>query len=92
MDITTRRWKGLEKPALQVGVEAGAESYGKTPTEKEVISTGKKVYMPPLPSTYKETERLEDLNDGMEWVFRYYRRYLNQAKEPPITQGRCDGI
>ena len=38
--------------------------------EKGVMSTGKKVYRPPLPSTYKETELSEDLNDGMEWVFR----------------------
>ena len=28
----------------------------KKPTEKGVIHTGNKVYMPPLPSTYKETE------------------------------------
>ena len=27
-------------------------------------------------------ELLEELNDGMEWVFRYYWRYLNQAKDP----------
>ena len=46
------------------------------------IRTGKKVYRAPLPSTYKETEVSEELNDGMEWVFRDYRRSLNQAKDP----------
>ena len=45
--------------------EAGAEACRKPPKEKGVINTGKKVYRPPLPSTYKETELSEDLNDGM---------------------------
>ena len=35
----------------------------------EVITTGGGVYGPPLTSKYKETKILEDLNDGMEWVF-----------------------
>ena len=57
----------------------------KNPKEKGVIRTEKKFYRPPLPSTYQETELLEDLNNGMEWVLRYYRRNLKQAKEslPP---------
>ena len=25
---------------------------------------------------------MEDLNDGIEWVFRYCDRYLNKAKNP----------
>ena len=41
-----------------------------------------KFYSPPLPSTYKETQILEDLNDGMEWVFRDYGRSLNKSKAP----------
>ena len=59
-----------------------AKACGKTLTEKGVIRTGKKVFSPTLPSTYKETELSEDLNDGMEWVFRDYGRFLNQAKFP----------
>ena len=54
----------------------------KNPIEKGVICIGKKVYRTTLPFTYKETELSEDLNDGMEWVFRDYRRYLKQSKEP----------
>ena len=38
--------------------------------------------MPPLPSTYKETELSEELNYGIEWVFRYYRSSVKQAKNP----------
>ena len=49
---------------------------------KGVILTGKKFYRPPLTSTCKETELSEDLNDGMEWVFRDYGRPLNQANDP----------
>ena len=48
-----------------VCIEAGAEACGKYPTEKEFIRIGKKVYRISLPSNYKETELLEDLNDGM---------------------------
>ena len=56
MDKSIRTQKGVEGHTIDVGVDAGAETYGKTLIEKRVISTGKKVYMPPLPSTYKETE------------------------------------
>ena len=80
MDKSINRQKLVEGQTIAVGVDAGADACGKNPIEKGVISTGKKVYRPPLPSTYKETELLEDLNDGMEWVFRYYGRYLKQAK------------
>ena len=38
------------------------------------------MYRPTLTSTYKETGLPEDLNDGMEWVFRDYGRSLNQEK------------
>ena len=38
-------------------------------TEKGVIHTGKKVYRPPIPSTYKEIELLKYFNNGIEWVF-----------------------
>ena len=38
----------------------GASWYG-----PRLISTGKKVYRPPLPYIYKETELSEDLNDGI---------------------------
>ena len=47
-----------------------------------MICTGKKVYRNPLPSTYKETELLEDLNDGMEWVLRDYGTSLKKTKDP----------
>ena len=55
---------------------------GKTPTEKGDILIGKKVYRPPLPSTYNEAESLEYFNDGIEWVVRDYRTSLKEAKEP----------
>ena len=42
----------------------------------------KKVYRPTIPSINNETEILEDLNDGTEWVFRDYGRYLKQTKDP----------
>ena len=51
-------------------------------SEKGVMRTGKKVYRPPLTSTYKETKLLEYLNNGIEWVFRYYGISLKQAKYP----------
>ena len=50
--------------------------------EKGVILTRKRVYIPSLPSTYKETGISDDLNDGMEWVFKDYKRYLNKTKNP----------
>ena len=50
--------------------------------EHGVIHTGKKVYRPPLPSTYKETEFWEGLNNGMEWVFRDYGISLKQPGDP----------
>ena len=82
MDKYIKRQKGAECQPISVGVVAGVEVCGKLPIEKGVIRTGKKVYKPPLTSTYKETEHSEDLNDGMEWLFREYKRSLNQEKYP----------
>ena len=65
MDKAIKRCKGVESQPIHVGVEARADKCGKTPTEKGVIRTGQKVYRPTLTYTYKETEILEDLNDGM---------------------------
>ena len=62
--------KLIESHPIAIGVEAGAEAYGKNPTKKEVVRTEKKFYRPPLPSTYKGTKLLEDLNVGVEWVLR----------------------
>ena len=42
------------------------DAYRKPPPEKVVICTGKKVYRPPLSSTYKEIELLEELKNIME--------------------------
>ena len=47
------RHKGVEGQPISVGVDAGAEACGKNPIEKGVIRIRKKVYKPPLPSTYK---------------------------------------
>ena len=47
-----------------------------------VMRTGKKVYRPPLTSTYNKTELSEDLNDGMEWAFIDYGISLKQSKDP----------
>ena len=41
-----------------------------------------KFYRTQLPSTYKEKILSEDLNDGMEWVFRDYRRSFKHSKNP----------
>ena len=82
MDKSINRFKGVESQSIYVGFGAGAEVWGKPPTEKGVICTGKKVYRPPLPSTYKERELLEDINDDMEWVFRYYVISLKKSKDP----------
>ena len=82
MDKAIKRRKVVESYPIAVGVEVGAEICREKPTEKGVICTGKKVYRHPLPSTYKETELSEDLNDGMEWVFIDYGRSLKQEKEP----------
>ena len=60
----------------------GKSHAGENTIVKGVIRTGKKDYMPPLPSTYKEKELSEDLNNGMDWMFRDYRRSLKQAKDP----------
>ena len=65
MDKSVKIWKIVENQTIAVGVEARVDACGKPPTEKGVIYTGKKVYMPPLPDTYKETELSEDLNDVM---------------------------
>ena len=61
----TRRRKVVEGKLIDVGLQARAGACGKTSTEKGNICTGKKVYRPPLPSTYKETELLEDPNNIM---------------------------
>ena len=51
IDKSITRKKGVEFQPIAVSVDTGAEACGKTPTEKGVIHTGKKVYRPPLPST-----------------------------------------
>ena len=71
-DQATKRQKGVEIQTITVGVQARAKACGTPPTEKWVIRTGKKVFIPPLPSTYKETELLKDINGGMEYVLIYY--------------------
>ena len=55
MDQATKRCKGSEVHLVAVGFEARAEEFRNSPPEKGVKITGKKVYRPPLPSTYKET-------------------------------------
>ena len=86
MDKYIKRQKGSEGQPIAICVEAGVEACGKTTIEKGVIRKGNKLDRPPLLSTYKETELSEDLNVGMERVFRDYRRSLNQAKDP-LTPG-----
>ena len=65
--------KGVEVQPTATGVETRAEACRENIPENGVVRTGKKLYRNPLPSTYKETELSEDLNDGMEWVFRDHR-------------------
>ena len=70
MDRAIKIQKGVEGRPIAVGVEEGAEACSIPSTETVVTRTGKKFYMPSLPSNYKETNFSEDLHDGMEWVFR----------------------
>ena len=85
MDKPINIRKGVESQPITVVVESGQEACGKTTTENGVICVVNKVYRPSLTSTYNETELLQERNDGMELLFRYYGRSLNQAKEslPP---------
>ena len=55
MEKSINRQKGVEIHPIAVGIEARAEACGENPPEKGVIQTWKKVYMPPLAPTYKET-------------------------------------
>ena len=57
----TKRSKGLEIKTMAIGVESRVEAHWDKPPEKEVIHTGRKVYRPQLPSTYKKTELSDDL-------------------------------
>ena len=66
MDKSTERRKGVKRQPIVMGVDSGAEACKKNSTETGVMRTGKKVYRPPLTSTYKEKELSEDLNNGME--------------------------
>ena len=84
MDKSIKIMKVIERQTIYIGVGAGAEACGENPTEKGVIRRGKKLYRPPLPSTYKETKLLEDLNDGMEW-FQILRDLLESSRGPPNT-------
>ena len=93
MDKSIKRRKGVEIQTISVGVEAREDTCGKNPIEKGVVCTGKKFYRPALPSTYKETGISEDLNSGMEWVFRDYGRSLKQKNNPLPTREymiKCD--
>ena len=66
MDQAKNGRKVFKVQPIAVGVEARAEAFrGGGGYEKGVIRTGKKVYRPPLPSTYKETELSERLSYGM---------------------------
>ena len=80
MDKYIKRQKWVEGQPIGVGVDAGEETFDKNLIEKGVIYTRQKSYRPPLPSTYKEMEISDDLNDVMEWVFRDYKRSLKQEK------------
>ena len=82
MDKAIKICKGVESQPVNVGVEARLDACGEAPTENGIIRTGNKVYRPPLPPTYKEIEISEDLNDGTEWVLRYYGRPLKQERDP----------
>ena len=76
LDNSNNIWKRVEGYPIAIVVGARADAWSKDPTEKVVIHIGKKVYWPPLPSTYKKRKLSEDCNNGMKWVFRYYERYL----------------
>ena len=82
MEKSSKKNKGVESEYTDVCVEARADTCVKPPIEMGVIVTGKKVYRLPLLSIYKEMDLPEDLNDGMEWVIRYYGKSLRQEKNP----------
>ena len=54
MDQSSKIQKVDKGQTTAIRVEKMADACGEPPSEKGVIITGKKVYMPPLPSTLKE--------------------------------------
>ena len=66
-------------------MDTRAEAYGEKPPEKGVIRTGKKVYIPLLPSTYKEKTFEKPLT--MTWSgYSDNWRSLKQEKEPLLPR------
>ena len=43
-----------------------------------VIKVPPKIYYPPLPSLYKESDLVTDFNDGMEWMFKDFEHAVKQ--------------
>ena len=54
MDQSSKIQKVDKGQTTAICVETRADACGELPSEKGVIITGKKVYMPPLPSTLKK--------------------------------------
>ena len=55
MDHANKRQKGVKGHTIAICVQTRGDAYGEPPPEKGFISTVKKLYRPPLTSTYKET-------------------------------------
>ena len=72
MDKSIKKYKVFENHPIALGVEERGKACRKKPKEKGFKGTEKKVYRPQIPSTHKETELSQNLNDGMDWVFRDY--------------------
>ena len=62
---STKRWKVVEGHTIAIVVESRSESHREKISEKGGIITGRKVYSPPLTSTYRETDLSGSLNNGM---------------------------
>ena len=58
LELSTKRQKVVQDQPISVGIESWVELCGFKYIEKGFICTGKKVYRPPLTSTYKETKIL----------------------------------
>ena len=85
LDGATNIRKVVTVQLIAIYVVTGDKVCWYKPLGEVVIFICRKVYIPPLIFTYNETEISENLNYGMELVFRDYGRSLKLEKDPVTT-------
>ena len=85
MDGATNIRKVVTVRPIAIYVVTGDKVCWDKPLGEVVIFICRKFYIPPLIFTYNETEISENLNYGMELVFRDYGRSLKLEKDPVTT-------